>query len=52
MRKAFTAAMRRYGVPSEVLSDNENQFTRRRHRPQPVEAMFETICRTTTSPTA
>ena len=27
--EAFTAAMRRYGVPSEVLSDNGGQFTGR-----------------------
>lgn len=43
--EAFTAAMRRYGVPSEVLSDNRKQFTGRHHRPQPVEVLFETICR-------
>nr|WP_020512396.1 DDE-type integrase/transposase/recombinase [Actinoplanes globisporus] len=33
---AFTAAMHRYGVPFEVLSDNGKQFTGRHHRPQPV----------------
>ena len=43
--EAFTAAMRRYGVPSEVLSDNGKQFTGRHTRPQPVEVMFERICR-------
>jgi transposase InsO family protein len=43
--EAFTAAMPRYGVPSEVLSDNGKQFTGRHHRPQPVEVLFETICR-------
>jgi transposase InsO family protein len=42
---AFAAAMRRYGVPSEVLSDNGKQFTGRHTRPQPVEVMFERICR-------
>jgi transposase len=31
---AFTAAMRRYGVPFEVLSDNGKQFTGRHTRPQ------------------
>lgn len=42
---AFTAAMRRYGVPSEVLTDNGKQFTGRFTRPQPVEVLFERICR-------
>jgi transposase InsO family protein len=43
--EAFTAAMRRYGVPSEVLTDNGAQFTGRHTRPQPVEVLFERICR-------
>ncbi len=43
--EAFTSAMRRYGVPSEVLSDNGKQFTGRHQRPHPVEVLFETICR-------
>ncbi|QUQ68283.1 IS481 family transposase ISMva2 [Kutzneria sp. CA-103260] len=42
---AFTEAMRRYGVPSEVLTDNGGQFTGRFIKPQPVEVMFERICR-------
>lgn len=42
---AFTAAMRRYGVPAEVLTDNGGQFTGRYIKPQPVEVMFERICR-------
>jgi hypothetical protein len=42
---AFTAAMRRYGVPFEVLTDNGKQFTGRHTRPQPVEVLFERICR-------
>jgi transposase InsO family protein len=42
---AFTAAMRRYGVPFEVLSDNGKQFTGRHTRPQPVEVLFERVCR-------
>jgi transposase InsO family protein len=42
---AFTAAMRRYGVPSEVLTDNGAQFTGRHIKPQPVEVLFERICR-------
>jgi transposase InsO family protein len=43
--EAFTAAMRRYGVPSEVLTDNGAQFTGARIKPQPVEVLFERICR-------
>jgi len=43
--EAFAAAMRRYGVPSEVLTDNGGQFSGRHHRPQPVEVLFERICR-------
>ena len=42
---AFTAAMRRYGVPAEVLTDNGAQFTGRHTKPQPVEVLFERICR-------
>jgi transposase InsO family protein len=42
---AFTATMRRYGVPFEVLSDNGKQFTGRHTRPQPVEVLFERVCR-------
>jgi transposase InsO family protein len=43
--EAFTAAMRRYGVPSEVLSDNGKQFTGRFTRPFPAEVLFERVCR-------
>jgi transposase InsO family protein len=43
--EAFAAAMRRYGVPSEMLSDNGKQFTGRHMRPQPVEVLFERVCR-------
>lgn len=42
---AFTAAMRCYGVPSEVLTDNGGQFTGRYLKPAPVEVLFERICR-------
>jgi hypothetical protein len=42
---AFTEAMRRYGVPAEVLTDNGAQFTGRHTKPQPVEVLFERICR-------
>lgn len=38
-------AMRRYGVPAEVLTDNGAQFTGRHIRPQPVEVLFERVCR-------
>jgi transposase InsO family protein len=43
--EAFAAAMRRYGVPGEVLTDNGRQFTGRHTRPQPVEVLFERVCR-------
>jgi transposase InsO family protein len=42
---AFTAAMTRYGVPSEVLTDNGKQFTGRYTQPRPAEVLFERICR-------
>jgi transposase InsO family protein len=41
---AFTAAMQRYGVPQEVLSDNGKQFTGRYTKPRPVQVLFERIC--------
>ena len=43
--EAFAAAMRRYGVPFEVLTDNGKQFTGRHIRPQPAEVLFERVCR-------
>ncbi|OLT30486.1 IS481 family transposase [Actinomadura sp. CNU-125] len=43
--QAFTEAMGRYGVPSEVLTDNGKQFTGRFTKPFPAEVMFERICR-------
>ena len=42
---AFTAAMRTYGVPSEVLTDNGKQFTGRFTKPRPAEVRFERVCR-------
>lgn len=42
---AFTAAMAAYGVPSEVLTDNEKQFTGRFTKPYPAEVLFERIFR-------
>jgi transposase InsO family protein len=42
---AFTAAMRRHGVPSEVLTDNGKQFTGRFTKPRPAEVLFERVCR-------
>jgi transposase InsO family protein len=42
---AFVTAMRTYGVPGEVLSDNGKQFTGRFGRPRPAEVLFERICR-------
>ncbi|MGV7784519.1 IS481 family transposase [Mycobacterium kansasii] len=43
--EGFLEAMRRYGVPAEVLSDNGGQFTGRFIKPLPVEVLFEKICR-------
>jgi transposase InsO family protein len=43
---AFTAALERFGVPEEVLTDNGKQFTGRYTKPRPVEVLFERICRT------
>jgi transposase InsO family protein len=43
--QAFTAAMTRHGVPSEVLTDNGKQFTGRFTKPYPAEVLFERICR-------
>jgi transposase InsO family protein len=43
--RAFLAAMRVYGVPDEVLSDNGRQFTGRFCRPRAAEVLFERICR-------
>jgi len=42
---AFVEAMRVYGVPGEVLSDNGKQFTGRFGKPRPAEVLFERICR-------
>jgi transposase InsO family protein len=41
---AFAEAMREYGVPGEVLSDNGQQFTGRFGKPRPAEVLFERIC--------
>jgi len=43
--RAFVAAMRIYGTPDEVLSDNVKQFTGRFGKPRPAEVLFERICR-------
>ncbi|HET7666735.1 MAG TPA: IS481 family transposase [Mycobacterium sp.] len=42
--EAFAAAMRAYGVPEEVLTDNGRQFTGRFHA-KDVEVLFDRICR-------
>jgi transposase InsO family protein len=42
---AFVCAMRVYGVPAEVLTDNGKQFTGRFTKPRPAEVLFERVCR-------
>jgi transposase InsO family protein len=42
---AFAAALRVYGCPDQVLTDNGKQFTGKFTRPQPVEVLFDRICR-------
>ena len=42
---AFVAALERYGMPGEVLTDNGKQFTGRFAAPRVAEVMFERICR-------
>jgi transposase InsO family protein len=41
----FLAGLRRYGIPSEVLTDNGKQFTGRFTKPRPAEVLFEKTCR-------
>jgi transposase InsO family protein len=41
---AFAAALKRYGVPDEVLTDNGKVFTGR-FGPNPSEVLFDRICR-------
>nr|WP_240942507.1 IS481 family transposase [Planosporangium thailandense] len=42
---ALVAALRAYGIPEEILTDNGKQFTGRFTRPRPGEVLFERICR-------
>lgn len=42
---AFAAALARFGLPGEVLTDNGKQFTGRFTKPRPGEVLFERICR-------
>ncbi|WP_327584615.1 integrase core domain-containing protein [Nonomuraea sp. NBC_00507] len=42
--EAFVEAMRTYGVPAEVLTDNGKQFTGRFTKPRPAEVLFERVC--------
>jgi len=44
--QVFVDAMRVYGIPEEVLTDNGKVFTGRFHKPGvPVEVLFDRICR-------
>ncbi|HEU5476127.1 MAG TPA: IS481 family transposase [Actinophytocola sp.] len=42
---AFAQALRRYGVPGEVLTDNGKQFTGKFGGPRAGEVLFDRICR-------
>jgi transposase InsO family protein len=42
---AFLVAMRAYGVPAKVLTDNGKQFTGRFTKGRPAEVLFERVCR-------
>jgi transposase InsO family protein len=42
---AFLDALREYGVPEEVLTDNGKQFTGRFNQHRSGEVLFERICR-------
>jgi transposase InsO family protein len=42
---AFLAALARFGVPEQVLTDNGVQFTGKYLRPRPTEVLFDQICR-------
>ena len=43
--QGLAAALRRYGVPEEILTDNGKQFTGRFGKPRPAEVLFERILR-------
>jgi len=43
--EAFTAAMKAYGVPAEVLTDNGKQFAGRFTKPRPAEVLSGRVCR-------
>ena len=42
--EVFAGALRRYGIPDEILTDNAKVFTGR-FGPHPVEVLFDRICR-------
>jgi transposase InsO family protein len=42
---AFVQALREFGCPQQVLSDNGKQFTGRFGKPRAAEVLFERICR-------
>src|SRR6266536_1683179 len=43
--QAFAAALARFGIPDEVLTDNGKQFTGRFGHPRAGEVLFDRICR-------
>jgi len=42
---AFATALRAFGIPEEVLTDNGKQFTGRFGRPRGGEVLFDRVCR-------
>jgi transposase InsO family protein len=42
---AFAVALREYGCPEQVLTDNGRQFTGKFSRPRPTEVLFDRMCR-------
>lgn len=51
VREAFSARMRRHGVPSEVLTDYGRQFTDRFTKPIRAEVMNDRVRRENGTPT-
>jgi hypothetical protein len=44
MCRALVTALEIYGVPEEILTDNDKQFTGKYGRARPSEVLFDRIC--------